>query len=283
LPTPIVHQIKTHYSNIPTFHHSNWKNNMRVTSIQLAITDQPKDKNVEHALDMIDKAPSSDLILLPEIWPCGFFSFDRYERDSETLDGPVVTACKKKALEKKCYIFMGSMVESADAKFYNTSILLNPKGEIEARYRKIHLFGYRSRETAILTAGQDVIVADSPWGIMGFSTCYDLRFPELFRRMVDRGAQFFLVASAWPHIRKEAWKLFNRCRAHENLAFLVSCNCAGANRDNKYAGHSMIVDPLGQIVAEGGDKEEFVSATIDPGLVEAVRREFPALQDRVLN
>ena len=256
---------------------------MRVTSIQLAMTDQPKEKNIAHALRMIDAAPQSDLILLPEIWPCGFFSFDRYERDSESLDGSIVNACKDKAREKNCYIFMGSMVEHADAQFYNTSLFLNPKGEIEARYRKIHLFGYQSEEAAILTAGQDIVVTDTPWGMTGFSTCYDLRFPELFRRMVDRGAKFFLVASAWPHIRKEAWNLFNRCRAHENLAFLISCNCAGANQDNKYAGHSMIVDPLGQVVAEGSEKEEYISASIDPDLVDAVRRDFPALRDRVLN
>jgi predicted amidohydrolase len=222
------------------------------------------------------------LILLPEIWPCGFFSFDRYPRDSETLNGRIVTSLQEKAREKTCYIFTGSMVERTDGQFYNTSLLLNPSGEIEAKYRKIHLFGYQSREADILAPGRDVVVADTPWGGVGFSTCYDLRFPELYRLMVDQGAQFFLVASAWPHIRMEAWKLFNRCRAHENLAFLISCNCTGANQDNRYAGHSLIVDPLGQIIAEGGEKEQFVTATLDPGLVEAVRREFPALEDRVL-
>ena len=79
---------------------------MIVTSIQLALTDQPKEKNVEHALRLIGQAPPSDLILLPEIWPCGFFSFDRYERDSEIIDGPIVKAFKDKAREINCYIFM---------------------------------------------------------------------------------------------------------------------------------------------------------------------------------
>jgi len=256
---------------------------MRVTSIQLAITDQPKEKNVKYALRQIDRAPSSDLILLPEIWPCGFFSFDRYERDSENIDGPIVSAFKDKARERNCHIFMGSMVEKDGGQFFNTSIFLNPEGDIAAKYRKMHLFGYQSQEASILTPGEDVVVADTPWGVTGFSTCYDLRFPELFRRMVDRGVKFFLVASAWPQVRLEAWKLFNRSRAHENLAFLISCNCAGANKGNQYAGHSMIVDPLGRVVAEGGDKEEWVSARIDPGLVDTVRQEFPALEDRVLS
>jgi predicted amidohydrolase len=255
---------------------------MRVTSIQLAMIDQPKEKNVGHALELIDRAPTSDLILLPEIWPCGFFSFDRYKRDSETIDGPIVSALKAAARKRKCHIFMGSMVESDGGHLYNTSILLNPAGAIAARYRKIHLFGYQSEETALLEPGEDIVVTDTPWGKSGLSACYDLRFPELYRRMIDAGAIFFLVASAWPRVRLEAWRLFNRCRAHENLAFLISCNCAGANQGKTYAGHSMIVDPLGQVLAEGAAEEQFVTAEIDPGQVDAARQEFPALEDRTL-
>jgi predicted amidohydrolase len=254
---------------------------MRVTSIQMAMTDRPKEETVDHALKMIDRAPPSDLILLPEIWPCGFFSFDRYQSDSESIDGPTVRAFKKKARDRNCHIFMGSMVENHSGQLFNTSIFLNPAGDIAARYRKIHLFGYQSDEPAILTPGREVVVADTPWGVSGFSTCYDLRFPELFRRMVDQGAKFFLVASAWPQTRLEAWKLFNRCRALENLAFLISCNCTGANQGKTYAGHSMIVDPFGRVVAEGGDEEEWISARIDPQYVDSVRQDFPALDDRV--
>ncbi len=232
-------------------------------------------------MSLIVRAPPRDLILLPEIWPCGFFSFDRYERDSESIDGPIVKAFKDKARKINCYIFIESMVENDGEQLFNTSIFLNPKGVVAAHYRKMHLFGYQSEEASILTPGQDIVVADIPWGATGFSTCYDLRFPELFRRMVDQGLKFFLVASAWPQVRLEAWKLFNRSRAHENLAFLVSCNCAGANHGKKYAGHSMIVDPLGRVVAEGSDEEELVNARIDPKLVDAIRRDFPALEDRV--
>ena len=256
---------------------------MRVTSIQLGMEDRPKDETVAHALGLVNQASGSDLILLPEIWPCGFFSFDRYRSDSETLEGPTVTAFRQKARDQNAHILMGSLVEQEGQNFYNTTIFINPEGEIAARYRKIHLFGYQSDETRILTPGQEVVVIDTLWGTCGFSTCYDLRFPELFRRMVDQGARLFLVASAWPLVRLEAWKLFNRARAHENLAFLVSCNAAGFNDGKQYAGHSMIVDPLGQIVAEGSEQEELVSAEIDPGLVDTVRQDFSALDDRVLN
>ena len=256
---------------------------MRVTSIQLGMEDRPKDETVAHALGLVDQASGSDLILLPEIWPCGFFSFDRYRSDSEALEGPTVTAFLQKARDQHAHILMGSLVEQEGQNFYNTTIFINPQGEIVACYRKIHLFGYQSDETQILTPGQEVVVTATPWGICGFSTCYDLRFPELFRRMVDQDARFFLIASAWPLVRLEAWRLFNRARAHENLAFLISCNAAGSNDGKQYAGHSMIVDPLGQVVVEGGEQEELVSAEIDPGLVDTVRQDFSALDDRVLN
>ena len=255
---------------------------MRITSIQLGMKDRPKEETVAHALNLVDQASGSDLILLPEIWPCGFFSFDRYRSDSEALDGPTVTAFRQKARLHTAHILMGSLVEKQGENFYNTSIFINSRGEIAASYRKIHLFGYQSDETMILTPGKRVVVSDTPWGICGFSTCYDLRFPELFRRMVDQGAKFFLVASAWPYVRLEAWQLFNRARAHENLAFLISCNAAGSNGGKQYAGNSMIVDPLGQIVARGGEEEQMVSAEIDPGLVDSVRQDFSALDDRVL-
>jgi predicted amidohydrolase len=254
---------------------------MKVSSIQLEISDRSKDENIKHALSMIDRLPDSDLILLPEIWPSGYFSFDRYQAESEPVDGPTIEEFRAKAREQKCHILMGSFVENDSGRLYNSTLLLNPDGNIAARYRKIHLFGYQSEERKILTAGEDVVVTDTTWGPSGFSTCYDLRFPELFRRMVDKGAKFFLIPSAWPMARLDAWRLFNRARAHENLAFLISCNCAGVNAGIQYAGHSMIVDPLGQVIAEGCEKEEVVTAEIDPGFVDSTRQEFSFLENRV--
>ena len=254
---------------------------MKVTSIQLEIKDRAKEENLEHALSMVDQAPESDLLLLPEIWPCGYFSFDRYEAESEPLDGPTVQAFQDKAIERKCHILMGSIVEKDNGKLFNTTLLLNPGGEIIARYRKIHLFGYQSEERKLLSPGTDITVRETPWGPAGFSTCYDLRFPEFFRKMLDAGAKIFLIPSAWPLVRLDAWRLFNRARAHENLAYLFSCNCAGTNGGTKLAGHSMLVDPWGKVIAEGGEDECFVSAEVDSQRVDAAREEFHALRDRV--
>jgi predicted amidohydrolase len=261
--------------------HSVRRSRVKVASIQLEMADRPKEQNVAHALALIDRVPAADLILLPEIWPCGFFAFDRYAAESEALDGPTVSRFRQKARERGCHLLMGSLVERHAAGLFNTSVFIGPGGEILAGYRKIHLFGYQSEERKLLTPGRDVVAADTPWGRAGFCTCYDLRFPELFRRLVDRGAEIFLIPSAWPLARIEAWRLFNRARAHENLAFVVSCNCAGQNAGRHYGGHSMVVDPWGRMLAEGGEREEVVTAEIDPAQVEQARKEFPALADRV--
>jgi predicted amidohydrolase len=254
---------------------------MRITSLQLEIRDRPREKTLDHVLGLLDRAPASDRFLLPELWTCGYFSFNRYKEDSETLEGSTVRVLKQKAKELKAYLFMGSIVEREGHDLYNTSLFLNPRGEVIARYRKIHLFGYQSEEKRLLKPGKEIVVVETPWGKVGLSTCYDLRFPEFFRKMLDEGAHFFLVASAWPRSRLEAWVLFNRSRAHENLTYLFSCNCVGVDQGHPYAGHSMVVDPLGRVVADGGEKESLLSVEVDMNLVDSVRREFSALEDRV--
>jgi predicted amidohydrolase len=254
---------------------------MRVTSIQLAVTNRPKDQTLRHVLALLEQARGSDLILLPELWPCGFFAFDRYAADAEPVDGPLVQALRTKARDLKAHLLTGSFVERDGDGLYNTALFLAPDGDVLARYRKIHLYGYRSEERRLLLPGTDVTVVSTPWGRVGFATCYDLRFPELFRRMADRGADLFLVTSAWPQPREEAWVLFNRARAVENLAYLFSCNCAGTVGGRRYVGRSMIVAPDGTALADGGPDEALVTADVDPGRVGELRREFPFLEDRV--
>ncbi len=254
---------------------------IQITAIQLEVKDQSKQENLATVLRLLDEAPPADLLLLPELWPSGFFSFGSYRADSEEVDGPLVTALRQKVAEKATHAMIGSFVERDGDHFYNTSLLLGPDGGLLAKYRKIHLFGFQSQEKQLLTPGDEVTVVDLPWGRAGISTCYDLRFPELYRLMVDQGAIFFLVASAWPLARLSAWQLFNQARAHENLAYLISCNCAGASRGIAFAGHSMIVDPLGNILAQGGETGGYVTAEIDPELPIRVRKEFSALDDRV--
>ena len=255
---------------------------MRVTAVQLEIRNRTKAATRRHVLALLDKARGSDLILLPEMWPVGYFAFSRYRREAETIDGPTVRALRTKARQLKAYLFTGSFVERRGARLFNTSLLLDPNGRVTATYRKIHLFGFGSAERQLLTRGRKVSVTRQPWGATGLATCYDLRFPELFRRMVDETAQFFLITSAWPQVRTEAWRLFNRARAHENLAYVLACNCAGTDNGTAYAGRSLFVGPGGEVLAEAGTGEELLTAEIDASAPRQLRERFPALGDRVL-
>ena len=255
---------------------------MRVTSIQAKIENRHKGETLSYMVNLLNQARGSDFVLLPEVWPIGYFSFDLYRDESESIEGPTVTAMREQARKLRTYLHMGSFIERDGERLFNTSLLLNPEGSIAATYRKRYLFGYQSRESEILSRGEEAVVVETPWGRAGLSTCYDLRFPEFFREMVDQGATLFMVAAAWPEARKEAWTLFNRVRAHENLAYLFSCNCAGKSQGTQFAGHSTFVDPLGQVIAQAGESESLLTAEVDPELPNQVRNEFPALQDRLL-
>jgi len=254
---------------------------MRIASIQMSVVDGDKEKTIAKALANITRAADADLVILPEIWNVGFMSFDRYESEAEERDGPTLTALRQAARANDIFLHTGSFVEKDGGRFFNSSYLLAPDGEIVANYRKIHLFGYNSKETQILTPGKKVVVADTPLGKIGMATCYDLRFPELFRRMAEQGAALFLICSAWPYPRLEHWIIFNRARALENQCFLVSANSVGPNLGTTFVGHSMMVNPWGVILASGGDEEVILKSEIDPAEVDSARKRFSAYNDRV--
>lgn len=256
-----------------------------VKIIQLTINDHENRSGrfdrVEKCLRQIDAGGSRPvLIMLPEIWGTGFFNFDRYKAESEMLQGETFSRLAPWAEKIGCFLLAGSIVEREGSNYYNTTLLIGPKGALSGSYRKIHLFGYQSEENKILTAGSELYILKTKYGTWGFSTCYDLRFPELYRKMADSAVDTIFVVAAWPKARLEHWELFNRVRALENLCYLVSCNCAGELKGHSLGGNSMVVDPWGEIVARAGEREELLTAAIDPERIAAVRAEFPALQDR---
>jgi predicted amidohydrolase len=254
---------------------------MRIASIQLRVIEESKEKALEHVSEMIRQCRGADLILLPELWNIGFMSFDRYRSEAETQEGPTLALLCTLARELSCHLHTGSLVEKKNDRFYNSSFLSDPRGKILGSYQKIHLFTYQSQEAEILTPGTSITVIPTGFGNFGLATCYDLRFPELFRKMLDQRVEFFLIAAAWPAPRLEHWLLLNRTRALENLSCLISSNCAGMNRGTPFAGHSLVVDPMGQVIAEGNDEEGVVWAEVNRDIVLKARAEFPSLKDRV--
>ncbi|MFC7394003.1 carbon-nitrogen family hydrolase [Scopulibacillus cellulosilyticus] len=258
-------------------------NSIKVASVQLEIPDkESKEQRIERVDKMLDNLKDQDLILLPEIWATGYFAFDLYTNEAEPLDGPFVQRFSAKAKELNAWLFAGSFVEKDGDNYYNTSVLFNREGKMVGTSRKIHLFRYGSLEGEILTAGDTPAVVDTEFGKVGLSTCYDLRFPELYRAQVDKGAKILLITSAWPHQRLEHWKLFNAARALENQCFLISSNCAGTTKGVLMSGHSQIVDPWGVVMASAGEFETIVKSEINLDQIDQIRKTFPQLKHRVL-
>src|SRR5918998_4321513 len=246
-----------------------------------------KKDRVDHALSLIDQLPPVDLIVLPELWPVGFFRFDRYKEESESLEeslkGGVIAAIREVTVRRKAFVLGGSFVERAErGRFHNTCFLVGPDGALLMTYRKMHVFGYRSKEADLLTAGDSVTVAQTALGTMSATTCYDLRFPELYRALVDAGTQVVLVPSAWPMERLDHWAVLNQVRALENQMYVVACNMAGEEEGTTLAGNSMIVDPWGEVIARAGEGEQVLLAELDMKRLLHLREEFPVLNDRRL-
>jgi len=257
---------------------------LKIASIQLEVTDSnTKEGQIAHAVEMLDKCKGSDLIVLPELWNIGFYNFGNYITEAESEYGITMSAVAAKARELGSYIYSGTFVERRNGKFYNSGILFDRNGDKIAKYSKIHLFTYQSREAEILTAGDEIAVADTEFGKIGLATCYDLRFPELFRKMTFlHKVEMFIVPAAWPSPRIDAWNILNCTRAIENCCWLVSSNCTGSYAGNLGGGHGKIVSPTGKIIADSGFEEEIIRAEIDFDDVKTVRENFPVLNDAKL-
>ena len=258
---------------------------IKVGSIQYWFSDDDsKEERIAHVEELIDSAKEADLILLPEVWNIGWRSFDKYRSESETLHGETISRISKKAREVNAYILAGTIIERSGDDLYNTAVFLNPKGEIIAKYRKMHLVTRKgSEEAAVIKLGKEIVTVKTEIGIFGFGVCYDLRFPELYRKMaVNHGVEIFLQPAAWPLVRVENWIDLSHARANENQCYLISCNCVGLNLGVQYLGHSSIVDPHGISIASSGLFQTIVKGEIDIEALRKFRKETPHLKSRIL-
>lgn len=222
-------------------------------------------------------------MVLPELWTTGAFAYESFATEAETLDGATAEVMAKAASDAGVWLHAGSVPERApDGTLYNTSLVFSPSGDLAAAYRKIHRFGFDKGEAVLMGAGDELVTVRLPETTVGVATCYDLRFPELFRGLVDAGAETLVVPAGWPERRRGHWTLLARARAVENQAFVLACGTAGTHADVPQAGHSIVVDPWGEVLAEAGPDEEVLTVEFDPGRVAATRDQFPVLKDRVL-
>jgi predicted amidohydrolase len=221
---------------------------------------------------------NGDLIVLPEL-----FAHCKDFKAGERIPGATSDAFAQLACDKRIYILMGSILEVDEyGRRFNSSVLIGRSGQILATYRKIHLFSYRSKERRSLVAGDRVVTVPTELGAIGLSICYDLRFPELFRALVGQGAEIIFCPAAWPHPRLDHWVTLNRARAIEGQCYFIGCNQVGRPVPTvELAGHSMITDPWGKVIAEAGDVETIIEAEIDVAVVRRIREEYAFLPDIV--
>ncbi len=225
----------------------------------------------------------TELIVLPELWQTGPFLVEQTLHLAQPLDGPFVETVSMWARERGAWIHGGSFLERDGSDVYNTAVLVSPDGDLVAHYRKIHRFGFDAGEARVLTAGRDVVCVETPLGRTALATCYDLRFPELFRAFVDAGATAVVVASGWPLVRKQAWSVMVQSRAMENQMWVVGCNQVGNQGGVELGGDTVVVSPRGDRMAEVHPSiasNVLCEATIDPDEPAGVRASFPALKDR---
>ena len=257
---------------------------MRASLIQIAVEEgeSVESRRVRMASLVRDQA-GADLVVLPELWTTGAFAYEQFGSEAEPLEGPTYEAMAKAASDAGVWLHAGSIPErDPDGPLYNTSLVFSPSGELAAAYRKIHRFGFDKGEAVLMAAGSELMTVRLPDTILGLATCYDLRFPELFRGLVAAGAETLVLPAGWPERRRSHWTLLAQARAVENQSFVLACGTAGTHAGVPQAGHSIVVDPWGEVLAEAGAGEEILTVDFDPGKVAVTREQFPALKDRVL-
>lgn len=253
---------------------------MRVHVVQLSYgDDETLEARVARVGALVREQQGADLVVLPELWPQGGFAYEGWAARAQPMDGPIVTAMREATRDLGAAVHMGSTVERDETgQLFNTSILIGADGALLTSYRKIHLFGFGEGEPAVMTPGDRVVVHDN----IGLATCYDLRFPEQFRLLIDAGAEVVLLPAAWPAKRVGHWRLLAQARAVENQMYVVACNTAGTHSGVAMGGGSVVVDPWGSVLAEAGTEQEVLIVDLDAALVAKTRASFPILADRRL-
>lgn len=224
---------------------------------------------------------AADLVVLPELWHVGAFNMQGVRESAEPAEGNLVTRLAEIARVTRTWLHAGSIaITAANGKAHNQAFVFSPDGDIVATYSKRHLFGFADGERTVIDAGSEFVTVETPVGRAGLATCYDLRFPEMFRTLLDNGAQTFLMCSGWPTPRINHWQVLTQARAIENQAFMIACNGRGTAGGVTLGGNSVVISPRGEVIAQASADDEFIDAEIDVAAVTEWRGAFPVLEDR---
>lgn len=263
-------------------------NNLKIGLIQMKVHNDKKE-NLLRAANLIKKISSekSDIVILPEMFSCPYIT-SNFPIYAEEEGGYSYNFLSNIAKENNIYLVSGSIPEIDNNKIYNTSYVFNRYGEKIGKHRKVHLFdidikGKQTfKESDTLNAGDEVTVFDTAFGKIGLCICYDFRFPELARLMVNKGAKAIIVPASFNMTTGPAhWHVMFRSRAIDNQVYTIGCSPARDYNSSYISyGHSLIVSPFGEILYELDDKEDMITYTIDLDYVDKVREQLPLLYHR---
>lgn len=247
-------------------------------------------RNRDRMGELIDMAMANesrpDLIVLAETWPSAFdYTMDAVEQVqaiSETYDGKSILMLRQKAEEHHVWIAGGSIAlahpEEEEKRCTNTFFLIDSTGTVVDSYDKVHLCKWVEEDVAF-RGGEVVKTMETEFGKMGVVICYDIRFPEQIRIQAANGAKLLIIPACFS-TRLDHWRLLVQARAVENQIFVAACNCCGESGGVNHVGHSMVVDPSGEILAEASDNEEILYVNVDFGRIDIVRSQVSYLLDR---
>lgn len=253
---------------------------MRIALAQFDVKSGDTDANLARASKYVTLAArrGAKLVVLPELWSSGY-DLERSQMHARVSQKKVLPALAKLARHHDVYILGSVLKANARREVFNAAVLLEPGAGLTRVYRKIHLFG-PMLETQFLTPGRTTPIFHLPFGAIALAICYDLRFPELFRKYALKDAQMVILCAQWPALRLEHWRTLVRARAIENQFFVVACNRVGTSQGTRFGGHSMIVDPWGNVLREGSGEVALLTADIDFRAVNESRSRVPSLNDR---
>ena len=253
-----------------------------IYQMNIAVGD-PKEnrKKVRAWLDRVVKDEKPDVVVLLEMWTTAY-TLPRLEEVADRNGEPTLSFLQSLAIEYKVHIIGGSVANHKGQGFYNTAFVVDREGTLIHQYDKIHLVPMLD-EPRYLKGGEKRVEVFELDGVkMGLIICYDLRFPELARKLALEGVQVLHIVAEWPTARSDHWRTLQVARAIENQMFVVSCNSVGLQDGVEFAGTSMIIDPWGNVIAEGGgDQEETLTAEISLEMVSKVRKDVPVFDSRV--
>lgn len=261
---------------------------MKLALIQMKIF-KDKIKNIEEAKKLLIEAADNgaDILVLPEMFNC-MYNSKYFRKNSEKIDlaCDTISMLSKVAASKNVYIVGGSIPENDNEKLYNTSVIFDKEGKIIAKHRKMHLFdvdiedGITFFESSVLEAGESSTVFDTEYGKIGVAICYDMRFPELIRKMTLEGAKLIIVPAAFNMTTGPAhWHTIAKSRALDNQIYFAVCSPA-RDIESSYVpyGHSIVSDPWGKVINELDEKEGILYSTIDFNYLDKIRNELPLLK-----